>query len=181
MSQKEIKEVKEVKEINEIKDIKEKKDQAQQYVSDALVDALWNSYEALVSYTRQQSKDVENEWQKALAKAFTWGKEQRQQVKSLSQEVVKKSSEVFLPENSPLKPLAKQVEAIALTPLQFSFELAEKIEQVWEGDQKDFEKIQGERFTTWWNWHDSVVATARSQQRTFFRMLEDSARIVARA
>ena len=25
-----------------------------QYVSDALVDALWNSYEALVSHTRQQ-------------------------------------------------------------------------------------------------------------------------------
>ena len=67
-------------------------------------------------------KDAENEWQQALGKALTWGKEQRQQVKTLSQEVVKKSSEVFFPENSPLKPLAKQVEAIALTPLQFSFD-----------------------------------------------------------
>ena len=86
------------------------------------MDALWNSYEALVSYTRQQSKDSENEWQQALGKALTWGKEQRQQVKTLSQEVVKKSSEVFFPEKSPLKPLAKQVEAIALTPLQFSFD-----------------------------------------------------------
>ncbi len=171
---------KEVKDIKEIKELKEKKDQAQ-YVSDALVDALWNSYEALVSHTRQQAKAAENEWQQALGKALTWGKEQRQQVKTFSQEVVKKSSEVFFPDNSPLKPLAKQVEAIALTPLQFSFDLAEKIERVWEGDQKDFDKVQGERFTTWWNWHDSFVAAARSQQRTFFRMMEDSARLVARA
>jgi hypothetical protein len=182
MSQKEVKDIKEInKEIKDIKEFKEKKDQERQYVSDALVDALWSSYEALVSYTRQQSKDSENEWQQALGKALTWGKEQRQQVKTLSEEVVKKSSEVFFPEKSPLKPLAKQVEAIALTPLQFSFDLAEKIERVWEGDQKDFEKVQGERSTTWWKWHDSFVAAVKSQQRTFFRMMEDSTRFVARA
>jgi len=143
-----------------------------QSVSDTFVDMFWSPYEAFVAFSRKTK--VNNEvWRKTYTEARKLGQDQREQAEKVYHEVVQKGNDLAFGSNDSLKKIAVKYEEIALTPMNFFLGQFDKMDHNWIERADEAEKSSTVYSNYLWNMHDTFTESIKTQQRSFFRLMND--------
>jgi hypothetical protein len=173
---------------------KKNEQKEQEYLSDSIVNTIWNQYEGALQRSRKLRENRYEAYIKALQESTKFSSEYRNTLKTFYEETKKTNADVInqiQPKNSEEKFLQKrqelrdqwknvgnQWESLFLTPIKSSFDVAEKLEKRAIENSKTYlenlQKSSKERSAA----SDEYIKLARDTHQKFVRRVEDSVKVL---